>query len=161
VFISCSCLLACSCQSIETSNQDLATKKPGARPKHVQKPPAAFQDTLIIKSQAAVFYYPDSIQILKIKDSLDSSVYKGIMHSYFYQLRNAHIVLNKLWPKLKIYDAKKFRYLLFIEKDADNFCIDLNKKNELYGLIVFSKKKQPEDVDMTNLETQISFYLKE
>lgn len=127
----------------------------------VIKQPSTFQDTLIIHSPAAVFYHPDSFQLLKIKAHTDSMQYAGSMHEYFYQMRNARIVIKKTWPALTIIEAKKYRYLLFIEKNGAKDCIDLDKKNDPYGLFVFDLKKPPRLIDMTNIETGISFYLNE
>lgn len=131
------------------------------RPRHVNKPKANFQDTMAIQNPSAIFYYPDSLQLAKIKDSIDSNVYKGLMHSYFYQLRNAHIVIKKRWSELKIIDAKDVRYLKFYDRSGKFEWVDLDRKNDMYGLILSNLKKPPVEVDMTNLETQISFYLKE
>src|SRR5688572_5021139 len=85
-------LLSCRHQSAknEVSNDD--SKK---EHKPTIKPPTIFSDTLKIDSQAAVFYYPDSLQLEKIKARLDTSTFNAIMHEYFYQLRYVHNVLNE------------------------------------------------------------------
>jgi hypothetical protein len=125
------------------------------------KPPATYSDTLIIRFPAAVFYHPDSLQLLKIKAQTDSMVFDGFMHEFFYQMRNARMVIQKTWPHLKITEAKNCRYLLFIGADKRKHCIDLDTKNDTYGLLVFNRKKPPLTVDMMNVETEVSFYLKE
>ena len=56
---------------------------------------------------AAVFYHPDSFQLLKIKEHADPMHYDGSMHEYFFQMRNARIVIKKTWPALIIIEAKK------------------------------------------------------
>lgn len=127
----------------------------------ITKQPGTFQDTLTIHSPAAVFYHPDSFQLVRIKEHTDPMHYEGSMHEYFFQMRNARIVLKKTWPSLTIIEAKKYRYLLFIEKNGKQECIDLDKRNDPYGLFVFDLKKPPRIVDMTNIETDISFYLSE
>ncbi len=131
-----------------------------ARPKHLNKPHSHFQDILSIRLPAAVFYYPDSLQLEKVKSILDTMVYKGIMHDYFYQMRYAHITMKKSWPGMTVMDARNCRYIQFIRKDGSRDCIDLDTKNDLYGLIVSEEGKSPIQVDLTNLETQVSFYLK-
>ena len=127
---------------------------------HPFKAPGTFQDTLMIDSPSAVFYYPDSVQLLKIKMQTDPVAYEGLEHEYFFQMRNAHIVIKKTWPALKIIDSKHYRYLLFIKTNGEKECIDLDKNNEAYGLFVFDSKKPPVMIDMSNVETGISFYLK-
>ncbi len=125
------------------------------------KPPSTFKDTMKINFPAAVFYLPDSIQLSKIKAQTNSIVFDGSMHEFFYQMRNARIVIKKLWPSLRVIEAKNYRYILFIKKNKEQTCIDLNTKNDAYGLFVFEGLKPPLFVDMTNLETVISVYLKE
>jgi hypothetical protein len=121
----------------------------------------SFQDTLIISSPSAVFYYPDSLQLLKIKAQTEPAIYEGLVHEYFFQMRNAHIVIKKTWPALNIIDSRRYRYLLFIKANGKKNCIDLDKKKEPFGLIVFNGKKTAQAIDMSNAETGISFYLKE
>jgi hypothetical protein len=125
------------------------------------KPPSTYQDTLIVRRQAAVFYQPDSLQLAKIKAQTDTRVYESSIHEYFYQIRNARMVIKKTWPSLTITESKNCRYLLFIKKDGSRESIDVDTKNDAYGLIVFDGKKGPLMVDMMNVETQVSFYLKE
>jgi hypothetical protein len=125
------------------------------------KPTATYADTLIINFSAAVFYHPDSLQLLKIKAQTDSMVFDGAMHEFFYQMRNARMVIQKTWLHLKITEAKNYRYLLFITEDNKKYCIDLDTKNDAYGLLVFNRKKLPLTVDMMNIETEVSFYLKD
>jgi len=43
----------------------------------MEKPPSTSQDSLKIDVSAAVFFSPDSVQLEKVKDSLDTSVYKA------------------------------------------------------------------------------------
>lgn len=124
------------------------------------KPPATYTDTLIIKFTAAVFYHPDSLQLLKIKLQTDSMIFDGSMHEFFYQMRNARMVIQKTWPGLKITEAKKCRYILFIKKDNSTECVDLDTKPDACGLLVFNQKKSSLIVDMMNVETEVSFYLK-
>lgn len=125
------------------------------------KPPSSYQDTLKIKVAAAVFFYPDSAQLKKVKDTLDTSVYKAIMHDYFYQTRNGRKVVRESWPALTIIDAKSCRYLLFVKRDESCKCIDLDAKGDLYGILLFDGKKDPVLVDMPNIKTALGFYFKD
>lgn len=124
------------------------------------KPASTYTDTLTINSSAAVFYHPDSLQLSKIKMQTDSMVFDGSMHDFFYQMRNARMVIKKAWPHLPIIEAKNCRYLLFIMQYGEQECIDLDKKNDAYGLFVCNGIKPPLLIDMTNIETEISFYFK-
>ncbi len=149
-----------SCAQPGSSKQsnEVETKKP-IRPKHISKPPSHYGDTLVVDKPAAVFYYPDSLQLENIKSLLDTNVYKGIMHDYFFQMRYGHITIKKTWPQLCIIDAKQCRYLLFRMQGSSQHVIDLDSISDVYGLFVFGKNKNPLLVDLTNLNTQVSFYL--
>lgn len=126
--------------------------------KNNTKPPASFSDTLKIGSRSAVFYYPDSLQLEKIKAVTDKNIFEGSMHEYFFQFRNAHIVLKKYWPGIKIIEARNVRYLLFLKKDKSAEIIDLDTKNDAYGLLVFDTIKSPVLLELTNAESEIGFY---
>ena len=122
------------------------------------KPPATYQDTIKIGSSAAVFYHADSLQLQKIKELTGEKTFEAQMHEYFFQMRNARIVLNRDWKHLKIVEAKNVRYLLFIKNNKDSVYIDLDAKDDPYGLILFDAKKDPGFIDMMNIETQLNFY---
>ena len=127
-------------------------------PSNKTKPPGNFPDTLKIAETAAVFYYPDSLQLEKIKAVTDTNIFKSSMHEYFYQMRNARIVLKKSLPEIKIVDARHVRYLLFIYSDNKTDCIDLDSKNDAYGLILFNRQKPPLISDMANIEGEAGLY---
>jgi hypothetical protein len=149
-----------ACNNNDYKNIQTGPVKTESGKKNILKPPSAYSDTLIIDFPAAVFYHPDSAQLLKIKDQTDSAVFDGLTHGFFYQMRNARMVIQRTWPDLKIIEAKNCRYLLFITADNNRQCIDLDMANDAYGLLVFNRKKPPLAVDMMNIETGISFYLK-
>ena len=153
-------LLFFSCTGNTAAKKDTISRVDASK-KPVIKPPATYQDTIELSYPAAVFYYPDSLQLKKIKAVLDTNVYKAVMHDYFYQMRYAHIVIKKEWPRLAIIECKRYRYLLFVKKDGSQICVDLDTKGDSYGLFVFDGNKTPIPIDMTNLETQVSFYLKQ
>lgn len=120
-----------------------------------KKPPSYYNDTIIIRDNAAVFYGPDSLQLQVIKSVTDSNIFDGMQHEYFYQMRNAHKILKENWPKIKIIDVQNLRYLTFLKSDGTSVTIDLNLYGDAYGLLIFNTKKSPELVDMTNLENAL------
>ena len=126
-----------------------------------KKPSSNYRDSLHINSPAAVFYHPDSLQLLRIKATMDSTVYDATMHEFFYQMRNARIVIKKNKPGLKIIEAKNCRYLVFHKKDGTAEFIDLDTKNDAYGLFLFNLNKSPLLVDIMNIDTALSFYFEE
>ena len=127
---------------------------------HLAKPGSTYQDTLEITTASAIFYQPDSIQLEKIRTVTDERIFKGSMHEFFYQQRNAHLFLKEYWPKLKIIEAKNIRYLQFIKAGNHPEIIDLDRKNDAYGMFLFDPAQSPLLVDMTNIETQVPDYFK-
>jgi hypothetical protein len=123
-----------------------------------RKPPGSFSDTLTIHYPSAVFYNPDSLQLLKIKEITEKNEYETEVHNCFYQMRNARIVLKKYWPQIHIIETSKNRYLLFVKADKSRIFNNLDNKGDMCGLLLFDGKKEPELVDMMNIETALGFY---
>ena len=139
---------------------DKGTNNPALdQPVHA-KPPAHTRDTLLINFSAAVFYNPDSLQLEKIKSITKPGVYDATMHEYSYQMRNARMSIKRDYPDLKIVEAKNIRFLLFRSKDDDSEYIDLNSKDDPYGLFLFQPGKKPHFADMMNIDTELGFYYK-
>jgi hypothetical protein len=124
----------------------------------VKKPQSNYSDTLNVFFEAAVFYGPDSLQLEKIKSLTDIKVFDGSMHEYYYLMKNAHAVLKKNFPELKIIEVRNVRYLLFMGVDKERNIIDLDAKNDAYGLFVFDRKKAPQLLDMSNIESELGAY---
>ena len=140
-----------------TGNTAVSTQP--AQPHPVQtKPPSSYPDTIIIDKIAAVFYHPDSLQLKAIKKITDKNIFESVIHESFYQMRNSRIVLHKDWPAVKIIEIKNARYLLFKKLNSENVLIDLNTKNDAYGLFLFDRKKDPHLTDMTNIDTELYRY---
>lgn len=125
------------------------------------KPPSSSDDTVFIADDAAVFFNADSVQLKKVKEITDTGFYESITHEGFYQQRNARMVVKKFYPSVHIYEVVKARYLLFVRKDKSTYCVDLNTKNDLCGIILFNRKKDPQLIDMMTVETQLHYYFDE
>lgn len=148
-----------ACSGHENGSKELPQPNLKIKARAIEKPPSTYPDTLIVSAAAAVFYHPDSLQLARIKAQTDSSVFDGSMHEFYYQMRNARIVIRKTWPALPITESKNYRFILFISKSKTRYCVDLDEKPDPYGMVVFNGKKPPLFVDMTNIETEVSFYL--
>ena len=85
-------------------------------------------------------------------------IFDGTMHEYFYQMRNARIVIKKYRPRIQIIEAATYKYLLFVKKDKSFDCINLDTINDTHGLYLFDTVKDPEAVDMMNIESFMGFY---
>lgn len=123
-----------------------------------RKPPSGYGDTLHITGKAAVFFYPDTLQLEKIKKMLGKTRFESDHHECYYQVRNAQIVLKQYRADVSIIETNMARYLLF-SKDLDKpVFIDLDKRNEMCGLYLFKQGKAPVFADMTNIESELNFY---
>jgi hypothetical protein len=151
-------LLACSCSQSPEKNKKQEKKDQSTRPAIVKKPPSSFEDTVVIDRESAVFYNPDSLQLEKIKSVNEERVYATTTHDCYYMMQNARNVIRQHWPRIRIVEVIKARYLLFIKKDKSKTVIDLNAKNNICGLFLFDLKKDPEPVDMPNVDTYLGFY---
>ena len=145
------CVFSCTHQA--------KTKEPSvAIIENKDKPPSSFSDTLKINSKSAVFYYPDSMQLEKIKAITEKNIFDGSMHEYFYQVKSVHTGLKDRWPEIKIIEAKNVRWLQFVKANLTIEYIDLDKINDAYGLFVFDPDKSPAQLELTNAESEIGFY---
>jgi hypothetical protein len=66
--------------------------------------------------------------------------------------------LKRDWADVKVMDAKNIRYLQFIRLDGKVDLVDLDEKNDPFGLFVFNGLKPPRQIEMTNAESLIPDY---
>jgi hypothetical protein len=149
-------MFSCS-PSPEKNNQQVLKDQVPKHP-NIKKPPSSFGDTMIISQASAVFYNPDSLQMQKIKSVNEKMIYETITHDCFYQMQNARNVIRQYWPKIRIAEVIKARWLEFVKADQSKIFIDLNGKNDICGLFLFDPKKDPELVDMPNIDSFLGFY---
>jgi hypothetical protein len=150
--------LVCSCSQSSEKNNQPVEKDQAPKSLIIKKPPSSFNDTVVIDRESAVFYNPDSLQLEKIKSVNENRVYATTTHDCFYMMKNARNVIRQFWPHIRIVEVVKARYLLFVRKDKNKICIDLNSKNNICGLFLFDPKKNPELADMPNINTSLGFY---
>jgi hypothetical protein len=144
----------------ETSEKKMGPEVTSLQKKHqiIKKPGSSFSDTIIVIANSAVFYNPDSLQMEKIKAVNEKDVFDMLTHDCHYQMQNARMVIKKYWPQIKIIEDPRVRYLLFVKINKSKICIDLNDKNDICGLFLFDRKKNPVLADMPNINTQLRFY---
>lgn len=153
-----SLLTGCTDRSASNKNDAGQQKATAPQPVQYKKPPASFNDTLIITGISAVFYNPDSLQLDKIGAISKRENYDTEVHNCFYLMQNARRVLKKYWSQIHVIETKTTRYLLFIKNDRNKTCIDLNSNGDMCGIYLFDGRKEPELADMMNIDTAIGFY---
>ena len=120
----------------------------------IEKPGSTYKDSLFILFPAAVFFSPDSEQLIAINRVTEPAVFESSMHEYSYQIRNARQYLKEHWKHISIMDADKYRYLVFRKIDGSVSIIDLNKQDAC-GMFTFDRVRDPLLIDMTNVDTQV------
>ena len=149
-----------SCTNTESSEKNNTETPATSRAVQYKKPSSSFSDTLVINRISAVFYDPDSLQLNKIRAITKKELYETNVHNCLYLMRNARMVLKKYWPHIHIIESSEYRYLLFIKADNSQTCIDLDTKEDMCGILLFDRKKEPELIDMMNIDTALGFYFK-
>jgi hypothetical protein len=123
------------------------------------KPPSGATDTLWINMKSAVFFQADSLQVQRLRLKLDPAYFETMMHEYFYQMRNARLVLQQHWKEVTLVETSKARWLSFENPaTANKKIMDLDKNNELCGIYLFNPGKEPLFIDMMNIDTEAGFY---
>jgi len=143
--------------SLNCSDTQRRTNPPPNNPVKT-KPSSSYSDTVEIVLPSAVIYHADSLQLKKIKAVTEAGIFESMMHEFFYQMRNSRMVLKKYYPNIKIREVEDARYLLFKKKGGGNELIDLNDKNDPFGIFLFDGLQSPRLVDMTNIESELGFY---
>lgn len=151
-------LIVCCKGKYRENNASKYDSLPTKPAKNINKPGASFSDSIYIKEAAAIFYYPDSLQDVRIKAITEPAIYNSSTHEMFYQMRNAKIVIKKTYPKLKVIEVTNSRFLMIQKKDGGKQIIDLDKYNDARGLILCNGIKEPQLADMTNIETELYRY---
>lgn len=146
------------CGCIQPAKKEEKKETEKAIVQTIKKPGSTFQDTLTLQSNVVVIFNPDSLQLLKIKEVNPPLVFQNLEHDNFFQMRNARKTIVAQWPKLKIVETNKARYLKFIKNDKSIIIIDLDNINDIGGIILFNGIKAPQQVDMMNIDTELNFY---
>lgn len=146
-----------SCNS-EQSKEKAVSQKKDSVVNVYRKPPSGFTDTLIVASKAAIFYNPDSVQLERLMTLNGKVVYENTVHDCFYQMRNARMELKQYWPQIKKIEFSRIRYLIFIKSNKEKIVFDLDKKGDMCGIFLFDPKKNPQLIDMMNIDTELNFY---
>ncbi len=152
------CAQLISCSEKRKSNQEAVKVEVTDTILMYQKPPATNNDTLLIDTRSAIFFNPDPVQLDKIKEITPPNIFDSNTHDCFFQMRNARMVIKKSWQQLKVIETSTARFLLFKKADNTVTTLDLNAKGDMCGILLFDPAKEPQLVDMTNIDTALRFY---
>src|SRR5688572_18621515 len=59
------------------------------------KIPSSFNDTFVIRTPAAVFYGPDSLQLKKMKAAINPREFDATQHEFYYLQKNARNLIQQ------------------------------------------------------------------
>ncbi len=151
-------LLIFACILFACRNTPVKAKE--EKPEQVfQKPPASYNDTIHIDRSYIVYYFPDSVQLEKIRRVMDSAIFHSTMHEFEYLIKNARRAVNEsnAAEGIPVREVIKARYLLFRGQGGDS-CIDLNTRGDAIGIYLFEPSKWPRAVDLANIDTELTAY---
>lgn len=134
-------------------------KKAGADPLtgNIKKPASSFDDSLFVEAPGAIFYYPDSMQLEKMRSVTDSAVHESYLHESYYMMRNARRTIAESMPALQITDAKNVRYIV-VQDSLNRQVIDLDTKGDAFGIILVKKGLEARSIDMANITSELPAY---
>lgn len=152
-FINTCCLFFISCNQKNNLINAAASDDPNK--KTLPKKPTIYSDTVVINTSAAVFFKPDSIQLIEFKRQTTETAFEANKHDGFYQQRNGHLFLQN--KNVRIVDASRAKYLLFMNNKKDTL-INLDGLPELWGIYFFQPSKHPRLIDMMDIEREYKDY---
>lgn len=148
----------CHCETPPQQNEENKRNSKQTTTAVPGKPPSSFPDTLTLRSSAAVFYEPDSLQLLQLRAITDSGVFEATQHEYEFQIKTSIAYLKKYKPGLPVIHANQVRFLHFAQGNEKDTFIDLDKNGDAYGLYLFRSGYPPYKVEMTNIDTEVPTY---
>jgi hypothetical protein len=117
-------------------------------------------DTVFIDQSTAIFFQADTSQLTQIQKQIPPMNYESMCHDCFYQMRNAKNVMKQYWKNIAIVDVSHVRFLIFKKGDHSTRMIDLNSTRDICGIYLFEPAKDPELIDMMNVDTALENYFK-
>lgn len=124
------------------------------------KPGSSYQDTLTVLPGTVVFFNPDTQQLSRIREQFDKNRYASLEHDCYFQMKHAKKVIHDHWPKLKIAESNRHRYLCFSSKNGNSILLDLDHSRDICGIYLFDGIKQPQLTDMMNIDTELTNYFR-
>ena len=82
----------------------------------------------------------------------------GCIHEYHYLQKNARKAAKQFNSRLPIIDAQNVRFLIFLSKGQKDTCIDLDTRDDAFGMFIASPNKKPHPVDMANIDRELPAY---
>ena len=149
-------LIFAGCSNSQKDEKKEITEDSTVQPLIV-KPGSSFNDTLLVNTESVVLFTADSVQFEKLRKVISPMAWESIHHDCYYQQRFVRTILKQHWPKIKVNEAVKQRYIFFEKSDGEKVLIDTDKL-DVCGILLFNRKKNPQTADLTNIETELRYY---
>jgi ribosomal protein S18 len=109
-------------------------------------------DTLIIKSDVALLYYPDIASMDSLKFELETKVYQEAVSDYTHFMHLASDYADSVGLKKII--TSRGKVLKFICKNKTEYIVNTNTLIDFWGVILFNKHFKPKTVDITMIDIE-------
>lgn len=115
-------------------------------------------DTLIIYERSAVMYQPDSVQLEQFRGRVGDEHYRIGLDDNLNLLHQSEEYLTQRNCPVITSGARK--YLRFVLNDQSSRLVNLNKVDNLWGIILFDPSKPPQHADISDMETEYQRFFK-
>jgi len=113
-------------------------------------------DTITVKSDVALFYYPDSTSLDTLRNELNEKTYKEAINDYNHFMGLASVYFDSV--KLKRLTTNRGKVLKFVRQDKSEFIIDTKTLVDFWGVILFNKNFKPKLIDITIIDLEYNRY---
>ena len=113
-------------------------------------------DTLTIDAKSAVYFQPDSLQIVERMKKVGEENFRAGMGDYIYSINISVEYLET--QKLPVFDAFGKKYLKFVGSDKQSVIIKLDTLEDLWGIYLFDPKQKPYYADINMMEEEYAKY---
>ena len=121
-----------------------------------QAPYPTSTDTIVVKSDAAIFYYPDSASLDTLKSEVDENTFTLAVSDYTHFMNSATRYIDS--AKQNRITITRGKVLKFICEDKSEHIIATNTLINFWGVILFKKQRTPKLVDITVFDMEYMKY---
>jgi hypothetical protein len=150
-FLMIAMIVTASCRD---ANQRHPSTSPA--PKKKTEPPTPHSDTLTVQTRAAVFYDPDSSQIIKRKKEIGEQNFQIGLDDYAYYIDESITFLKE--NQIPVLETKDKKFIRFIRSNGDVYIIKKDTLVDLWGIFLFDPSKEPYKADETDMESEYKKY---
>jgi hypothetical protein len=115
-------------------------------------------DTLVIYGRSAVMYQPDSIRLEQFRKRVGEEDYRIGLDDNLNLLHQSEEYLTQ--KNCPVINAGTTKYLRFVLNDRSSQLVNLQKVENLWGIILFDPSKAPRYADISDMEEEYEVFFK-